>query len=139
MSEELKAQLLRALADFDNFKKQSAREKDQFLQLANEALIVELLPILDGLNRATAAAESNQEILKGLALIKRQFEDVLAKFGVEEIKALGEKYDPHVHEAVLQKESDAEAGTIIEEMQKGYRLYNKVIRPAMVIVSKGGK
>ncbi|NQT29704.1 MAG: nucleotide exchange factor GrpE [Candidatus Saganbacteria bacterium] len=142
LKEQLKEQrnkLLRALADFDNYKKRVALEKQQFLQYANEMLVTELLPIIDNFARAMDAAqkvEAGDEMTKGLALIKKQLEDVLRKHGVEEINALGKPFDPNFHEAILQKEDDGPAGINIEEVQKGYKLNGKVIRPSMVIVSK---
>lgn len=138
--DKLKNQLLRALADFDNFKKRTTQEREQFVKFANEGLITELLPVLDGFGRAFAAAEqmlAGSELAKGLALIKCQLEDVLKKNGVAEVVALDQSYDPTVHEAILQKESDRPEGIIIEEMQKGYTLNGKLIRPSMVIVAKG--
>jgi molecular chaperone GrpE len=139
--EEHKNKLLRALADFDNYKKRVAIEREQFVQFANEALISELLPIVDGFGRAMGAAEkvkAGEEMIKGLALIKKQFEDVLKKHGVQEIEALGKPYDANFHEAILQKEHEGPEGVIVEEMQKGYALHGRVIRPSMVIVSKKG-
>jgi molecular chaperone GrpE len=133
---ETKNQLLRALADFDNFKKRSQYEREQFVQFANEGLVSEILPILDGFGRAMEHI-ANEEAAKGLALIKRQLEDALKKHGVAEIVALDKQYDPNYHEAIMQKEADQPAGTIIEEMQTGYTLHSRVIRPSMVIVSKG--
>jgi len=138
---ESKSKLLRALADFDNFKKRAAIDREQFVQFANETLIAELLPMVDGFNRAIEAAEkakASEEMIKGLALIRRQFEDVLKKHGVLEIEALGMPYDPNLHEAILQKEHPGPEGIIIEEMQKGYTLHGRVIRPSMVIVTKKG-
>lgn len=134
---ETKNRLLRALADFDNYKKRSALEREQFVQFANEALITELLPILDGFNRALQHSAS-EELTKGIALIKKQLEDILAKHGIKEIEALGKPYDPNLHEAILSKEDSGPEGVIIEEMQKGYSLHGRVIRPSMVIVSKKG-
>jgi len=139
--EEQKNKLLRTLADFDNYKKRVAFEKEQFVQFANESLITELLPVIDGFSRALEIAEkvkAQEEMIKGLALIKKQFEDVLKKHGVAEIEALGKPYDPNLHEAILQKEHQGPEGIIIEEMQKGYILHGRVIRPSMVIVSKKG-
>lgn len=139
--EETRNRLLRALADFDNYKKRAAIEREQFVQFANETLIAELLPIIDGFGRAMEAAakiKAGAEMIKGLALIKRQLEDVLKKHGVAEIEALGKPYDANLHEAILQKEHAGPEGMIIEEMQKGYMLHGRVIRPSMVIVSKKG-
>ena len=137
--EEYKNKYLRALADFDNFKKRSAIDREQFVQFANEGLVTELLPVVDGFSRAMDAAEkanAGEEMKKGLALIKKQLEDAMKKHGVEGIEALGKPYDAHVHEAILQKEDDGPEGIIIEEMLKGYTLHGRVIRPSMVIVSK---
>jgi len=137
--EENKNKYLRALADLDNYKKRSALEKEQFVQFANENLISELLPVLDGYGRAMQAAEksgASEEMIKGLALIRKQLEDALKKHGIEEIEALGKPYDPNVHEAIMQKEDGGPEGIILEEAQKGYTLHGRVIRPSMVIVSK---
>ena len=133
---ELKDRLLRTLADFDNYKKIQAREKEQFVKFANETIIIDLLPVVDNFARALAAAKDNEEIKKGLALIKKQLEDSLKKHGVAEIEALGKTYDPNFHEAILQKEADGPENINIEEVQKGYTLRGRVIRPSMVIVSK---
>jgi molecular chaperone GrpE len=136
--EEGKNRLLRALADFDNYKKRVAIEREQFVQFANETLIGEILPIIDGFGRAMEAAgkiKAGGEMIKGLALIKRQLEDVLKKHGVAEIEALGKPYDVNLHEAILNKEHAGPEGVVIEEMQKGYALHGRVIRPSMVIVS----
>ena len=134
--EETKNKRLRALADFDNYKKRVVFEREQFAQFANQALIAELLPVLDGFGRAIEAAKGNEEIVKGLALIKKQFEDALIKHGLCEVEAVNKPYDPHVHEAILQKEDEGPTGIVLEEMQKGYTLNGRLIRPAMVIVSK---
>lgn len=139
--EESKNRLLRALADFDNYKKRMAIEREQFVQFANESLISEVLPIIDGFSRAMEAGKkmkAGEEMQKGLALVKRQLEDVLKKHGVAEIEALGKPYDANLHEAILQKEHSGPEGIILEEMQKGYTLHGRVIRPSMVIVSKKG-
>lgn len=138
--EEQKNKLLRSLADFDNYKKRTAIEQDSLIQYANENLILELLPAIDSFERALKMADKSEkdELLKGIALIKKQIEDSLKKFGIEEIQALGKLYDPTLHEAIMKKGSDKPEDTIIEEIQKGYTLRGKVIRPVMVIVSKGG-
>jgi molecular chaperone GrpE len=133
--EETKNKWLRALADFDNYKKRAALDRKQFVQFANEELISALLPVLDGLDRALKH-KADAEMTKGLALIKKQLEDVLTRHGVKEIEAVGKPYDPNLHEAILQKEHKGPEGIIIEEMQKGFTLHGRVIRPSMVIVSK---
>ena len=142
-TEELKKQLedqrnklLRALADFDNYKKRVAADKEQFVKFANQSLITNLLPVSDGFGRAIEAAKSNEEIVKGLNLIKKQFEDALTKYGVKEVEALGQPYNANFHQAMIQKEHDGPEGLVLEEMQKGYTLNGRLIRPAMVIVSK---
>jgi len=140
--ESTKNKWLRALADFDNFKKRVALEQDQFVKFANERLLIELLPVLDNLNRALKTAEkhkTNPELTKGIALVSKQMEDGLKKFGVEEIPALGQPYDANLHEAILQKEHKGPENVILEEVQKGYTLSGRVIRPSMVIVSKKGE
>jgi molecular chaperone GrpE len=138
---EKESQLLRALADFDNFRKRANVEKEEIGKYSNEQLIKELLPMLDGFDKAIefASKTGNENIIKGIALIKKQFEDTLTKFGVVPVDSLGKKYDPNFHEAILMQESKEENGMIIQEMQKGYTLNGRLIRPAMVIVSKGGK
>ncbi|MFA5840442.1 MAG: nucleotide exchange factor GrpE [Candidatus Margulisiibacteriota bacterium] len=136
---EQKNLYLRALADFDNFKKRSALDKEQFVLFATEKIVTDLLPIIDGFGRAIDSAtkgNSPDELIKGLAMIKRQIEDTLKKHGVTEIEAKQKAYDPHFHEAILQKEDAGPEGINIEELQKGYTLNGRVIRPSMVIVSK---
>lgn len=138
--EEQKNKLLRALADFDNYKKRVAIERDEIIRFSNEALITSLLPIIDGFERAILSAEktnSHEELIKGLALIKKQLEDALKKFGVTVIEALGKPFDPALHEAVINKKDETkEDGIVLEELQKGYMLHGKVIRHSMVIVNK---
>jgi molecular chaperone GrpE len=137
--ETLKNQLLRALADFDNFRKRATLEKEEIAKYSNETLIKELLIILDGFDKAMGFMKTadKEDLIKGIALIRKQLEDTLSKFGVSEVEAMNKKYDPHLHEAILMKESEKENGTIIEVMQKGYVLNGRLIRPSMVIVSKG--
>lgn len=141
--EDYKDRYLRALADYDNLKKRTNFEKDQFVQYANENLILDILPIMDGFIRAIDAAEKSkipEDILKGLALVKRQLQDNLKKHGVSPIEAINKPFDPNLHEAILQKEDPGPENMNLEEIQTGYTLNNKVIRPSMVIVSKkGGK
>jgi molecular chaperone GrpE len=137
--EDYKNRYLRALADFDNFKKRNIFEKEQFVQFANEGLAADLLPVMDGLIRGLESAQKagiSEEIIKGFALVKRQLLDSLKKHGVEPILALGRSFDPNLHEAILQKESEGPENIVLEEMQTGYTLNGKLIRPAMVIVSK---
>jgi molecular chaperone GrpE len=131
---------LRLAADFDNYRKRVARESAQLSQRANERLLNELLPVLDDLERALEAAEAHEEakLEEGVALVTRSFADVLRKEGLEEVPTDG-KFDPHVHEALLSQPSEAEEGSVIEVLQKGYRLGDRVIRPARVVISSAPK
>lgn len=136
--EEQKNKYLRALADLDNYKKRANLERDEFVRFANESIIKELLPALDAFTKAIEYANrsNNEELVKGIALVKKLLEDALKKFGVEEVGSIGKPYDPNFHEAILMKESDKQPGVVLEEVQKGYALHGRLIRPAMVIVSK---
>ena len=136
--EELKNKYLRVLADLDNYKKRAAMEKDELAKFSNELLVKELLPAVDGFARAMdfAAKTKNDDLIKGIALIKKQMEDALKKFGVKEIESVGKPYDAHHHEAIFMKESESEPGIVLEETQKGYTMHERLIRPAMVIVAK---
>jgi len=142
--EEYKNKHLRALADLDNFKKRINMEKDELIRFSNEVLIKELLPIVDNFGKAIESMQKtvpDDNMIKGLALTKKQIEDVFAKFGVKEVEAMNKPYDPNYHEAIMTKESDKEEGIILEEIQKGYTMHGRLLRPSMVIVSKktGGK
>lgn len=136
--EEQKNRYLRALADFDNYKKRANMEKDELVRYSNSVLASELLPVIDGFSRAMDFAKKtgDDDLIKGIALIKKQVEDVLMKFGVKQIESVGKPYDPNLHEAILMKESDEAPGVVLEEMQKGYTMHERLLRPAMVIVSK---
>ena len=135
-AEEHLNDLKRVAADFDNFRKRSAREREETITFANERLVKELLPILDDLARALQAAEEHEEakLEEGVRLVHRQLAEVLTKAGLAEIEAEG-PFDPHVHEALLSQPSDAEEGSVIEVIQKGYRLGDRVLRPARVVVA----
>jgi molecular chaperone GrpE len=130
--------LLRLAADFDNYKKRAAREREEYVVLANERLLKELLPVLDDLERALNAAEDHEEaqLEEGVRLVHRSLASLLARNGVEEIATDG-KFDPHVHEALLaQPAEDREQGDVLDVIQKGYRLGDRVVRPARVIVAE---
>jgi molecular chaperone GrpE len=130
--------LLRLAAEFDNYKKRAAREREQYVVLANERLVKELLPILDDLERALAAAEDHEEaqLEDGVRLVHRSLAQLLERNGVIVIETDG-KFDPHVHEALLtQPAEDKESGIVLDVIQKGYRLGDRVVRPARVIVSE---
>lgn len=128
----------RAKADFINHKKEEIERIENFLKYAEEEFILKILPILDNFEIAESNLpedSKNDENVKGLLQIKSQFLDFLKGFGVEEIKALGEKFDPNFHEAVEQVEG-RESGIIIKEMQKGYKINGRLLRPAKVKVIK---
>jgi molecular chaperone GrpE len=128
--------LQRLAAEFDNFRKRSVREQAAFAGRANERIVKELIPILDDLGRALEAASQHEEakLEEGVRLVHRSLADLLAKEGLAEIETEG-KFDPHVHEALLSQPSDAEEGSVIEVVQKGYKLGDKVLRPARVVVA----
>jgi len=134
--DELFDRLQRLAAEFDNFRKRNARENATLTERANERLVKELIPILDDLGRALEAAAEHEEakLEDGVRLVHRSLGDLLTKEGLAEIDTDG-KFDPHVHEALLSQPSDAEEGSVIEVVQKGYKLGDKVIRPARVVVA----
>ena len=134
--DQLFDRLQRLAAEFDNFRKRSAREQAALSERANERLVKELLPVLDDLGRALEAAADHEEakLEDGVRLVHRALSDVLTKEGLAEIETEG-KFDPHVHEALLSQPSDEEEGTVIEVVQKGYKLGDRVLRPARVVVA----
>jgi len=137
---KLKDQLLRTLADFDNFRKRSRRELAEAERRGRDDMLKEFLPVFDNLDRASVHAESATDVkalADGIGLVLRQFADTLGKVGIERVPAVGQPFDPSVHEAVQQMEtSDFEPGTIAAEVQAGYRNSEKLIRPALVVVAK---
>lgn len=137
--DELQNRLLRTQADFDNFRRRTRSEKEEAAKYASQNVIEQLLPVVDNFERAVSASKENQDVealLKGLDMIYRQLGQVLEGEGVKPIEAVGQPFNPEYHHAVMQVESDEhEAGTVIEELQRGYMLKDKVIRPAMVKVN----
>jgi molecular chaperone GrpE len=130
--------LLRLAADFENYKKRVAREREEYVALANARLLTELLPVVDDLERALAAAEQHEEaqLEEGVRLVHRSLATLLERHGVELISTDGQ-FDPHVHEALLSQPSEeAESGAVLNVVQKGYRLGDRVVRPARVIVAE---
>src|SRR3954464_15946667 len=132
----LEDRLLRLAADFDNYKKRAARERQEYVTHANERLVKGLLPILDDLERAlTAAAEHEEAALEeGVGLVHRSLASLLERQGLEPISTEG-KFDPHVHEALLSQPSEADEGSVIDVVQKGYTLGDRVVRPARVVIA----
>ncbi len=137
-AEEYLANWQRAQADFINFKKRSEQERGEAMKFANAMLILNLLPVLDDLERALDSLPANLAGLTwidGIRLIYRKLQTVLEDQGLSPIKAEGEKFDPNLHEAVMHGEGEEEM--VIRELQRGYKLHDRVIRPTMVVVGKG--
>ena len=130
--------LKRVAAEFENYRKRVARDQQSLAARAHERLVKELLPVLDDLERALEAAAEHQEakLEDGVRIVHRELQEALSKEGLEEIETNGH-FDPHVHEALLSQPSDQDEGTILEVLQKGYRLGDRVLRPARVVVSQG--
>jgi molecular chaperone GrpE len=128
--------LQRLAADFDNYRKRAARDQENLVARAHERLVKELLPVLDDLERALEAAAEHEEarLEEGVRLVHRNLAEALAREGLVEIETNG-RFDPHVHEALLSQPSEAEEGSVIDVVQKGYRLGDRVLRPARVIVA----
>lgn len=130
---------LRLMAEFQNFKKRAAKEKSDVHAYANEKIIGELLPVLDNFERALSsnAADDPEAYAKGMAMICEQMKTALEKAGLKEIEALGKEFNPAMHNAVISEESkEHESGFVSKELQKGYTLNGKVVRPTMVAVAK---
>ena len=130
--------LKRVAAEFENYRKRVARDQQSLAARAHERLVKELLPVLDDLERALEAATEHQEaqLEEGVKLVHRELQEALAKEGLSEIETNGH-FDPHVHEALLSQPSEQEEGAILDVLQKGYRLGDRVLRPARVVVSQG--
>lgn len=131
---------LRQVAELDNFKKRTARERDDAIRFANEAMIKDLLPVVDNLERAVAHAAgggNGKPIVEGVEMVLKGLLDVLAKHGVTQISALGQSFDPSQHEAMAQVESEShEPNAVVDELHKGYMLRDRLLRPALVSVAK---
>ena len=138
--EDFADKYLRLQAEFDNFKKRSYKEKGEFVKFANEILILELIEILDNFERGIKAAETKKDfdlLHRGVDMISKQLHGLLESKGLKRIKAVGEKFDPHRHEALeVIEDEKADEGKIIEELQPGYLLNDRVVRPAKVKVVK---
>lgn len=135
-----KDQYMRLYAEFDNARKRMDRDKQDFIKYANEGLVLELLDVVDNLERTVDAAKQKHEdgeaFLKGIEMVAGNLNQILTNNGVKVIEAKGKKFDPHAHEVLMQEESDEEEGIILEEFQKGYMLKEKVIRTVKVKVAK---
>lgn len=135
--------LLRTTADFDNFKKRAAREKQDASKYATESLLGKIIPVLDNFEMALAAAQNSsanglKSLQDGVAMIHSQLKSVLAESGLEEVESAGKPFDPNLHEAVSQQESaNVPEGHVLQQLRKGYKIRERLLRPATVIVAKG--
>jgi len=133
-------QYLRTLADMENLRKRTQREKEELGKFANENILREILPVIDNLERAIEHAEqadSSDGLLEGVQMTLTQFSQVLERFGVKPVESLGEPFDPALHQAMGQMETEEfPANTVAQQMQKGYQLNERLLRPAMVMVAK---
>ena len=127
---------MRLMADFQNYKRRTEKEKAEVFSYANENIVTELLSVLDNFERALAQESADEKYAEGMELIFRQMSDVLTKAGLAEIDAVGKEFDPNFHHAVMTDDNaDFESGQVTAVLQKGYTLHDKVIRPAMVRVN----
>ena len=146
-AEELRQQLeaeqnkyLRLLADYDNFKRRTQIDKELANKFRSQSLLSDILPVLDNFERALSLKTTSEEsasLLKGVEMVQKSLIEAVSREGLEEIKAVGEPFDPNFHQAVMQEKDDsAEPGTVLQELQKGYILKGRVLRPAMVKVNE---
>ncbi|HEX4645863.1 MAG TPA: nucleotide exchange factor GrpE [Verrucomicrobiae bacterium] len=141
-AEENWQRLLRTAADLENFKKRAAREREEAVRFANESLFKKIIPVLDNFDNAMAAAssapgEAAQSLQTGVSMIHQQLKTALAEAGLEEVNAAGKTFDPNWHEAVSQQETDeVPEGRIVQQLRKGYKLRDRLLRPATVVVAK---
>lgn len=140
-SERLKEtheRLLRNAAEFENFKKRAQKEKEDIQKFGSERMLRDFLPVADNLERALDHAEEHalSQVLEGVKLVQKQLDAALGKHGVTSFSAVGKPFDPNLHEALMQQESDAPPNTVVSEMARGYKLNDRLIRPAAVVVAK---
>ncbi|WP_280522404.1 nucleotide exchange factor GrpE [Planomicrobium okeanokoites] len=143
LKDELEAEqnkYLRLLADYDNFKRRTQKDREISAKFRSQSLLTDLLPVLDNFERALAVeakSDDTASIMKGVEMVQKSLLEAVKREGLEEIPAVGEPFDPNFHQAVMQeKDDDAEPGTVLQELQKGYTLKGRVLRPAMVKVNE---
>jgi molecular chaperone GrpE len=138
--DRLKDQLLRTAADFDNYRKRSRKELEDAERRGREETVREMLPVIDNLERAISAAGAATDvasIVDGLKMVLKLFEDQTQRIGISKVATVGERFDPAIHDAIQQVETDEHApGTVMAEVVAGYRLGERLVRPAMVVVSR---
>src|SRR5207249_624076 len=134
--------LLRTAADLENFKKRAAREKQEAIKFANESLLRKLIPVLDHFDMALSATQNSQaqdvqSLQSGIAMVYQQLKNALLESGLEEVDATGKTFDPNLHEAVSQQETtDVPEGQVVQQLRKGYKFRERLLRPASVVVAK---
>ena len=131
---------LRSQADFENYKKRAAREKEDAMKYANSSLLQRLVSILDNFELGLAAAKTESErspIYSGMVLVQKQLNDLLEENGLQAIEAEDKKFDPNLHEAIAHEPSESPEGTVIRQARRGYRFKDRLLRPARVVVSSG--
>lgn len=132
---------LRSTADLDNYRKRMSKEREEAIKFANSSFLERLIPVLDNFEfglQAARSASSPVSILEGMTMVQKQFQDFLSSAGIEVIDATGQHFDPQLHEAISQEENEqVPEGTVIRQLRKGYKLRERLIRPANVVVSKG--
>lgn len=137
--EKFRELALRSAADLDNYRKRVMREKEDAIRYANSGLLEAVLPIIDNFELGLESARQSNEgkgILEGMGMVLKQLQDFLRAQGVERIETENKPFDPNLHEAVAQEESDAPHGTIVRQLRKGYKLRDRLLRPASVVVAK---
>ncbi|GAE33354.1 heat shock protein GrpE [Halalkalibacter akibai JCM 9157] len=136
---ELNAKILRIQADYDNFRRRSREEREAAAKYRSQHVVEALLPVVDNFERALLVKPESEEaksLLKGMEMVYRQFQETLKNEGVEVIETVGQTFDPHFHQAVMQVEEEGfESNQIVEELQKGYKLKDRILRPSMVKVN----
>jgi molecular chaperone GrpE len=130
--------LLRTAAELENYKRRAAKEKEETRKYGTESLLKDFLPVADNLERALEHASQHdpRQVLEGIRLVQKMLDTALAKHGVVGFSAVGQPFDPGQHEALMQAESDEAPGTVVKEMARGYRLHDRLVRPAAVVVAK---
>jgi molecular chaperone GrpE len=133
--------LLRVSAEFENYKKRAAREMNDFRKFANESLVKAMLPVIDNLDRAIESSNNEKHadssVVEGVNMTLKEIFKVLEQFGVKRFDSIGDTFDPGLHQAVMQEETEGkDENTVVKELQKGYMIHDRLLRPAMVVVSK---
>ena len=140
-AKETHDRLLRVSAEFENYKKRAAREMNDFRKFANESFVKAMLPVVDNLDRAIESSDkekhAHSSMLEGVNMTLKEILKVLDQFGVKRFDSLGTSFDPGLHQAVMQEETeDHDENSVVKELQKGYMMHDRLLRPAMVVVSK---